>query len=151
MLGTVNPFDFDLASEEIELVAGLHFGRSVPVSDLAVTLVQQGHEVTVIGIAKMRDAVLSLTSQDGVKLVYVRGRTREKLKALTFYSKERKLILEQIASIKPDVVNAHWTYEYALAAQDSGLPHVITVHDEPFEILRDFRNFYFFLRLLHYN
>jgi len=45
-------------------------------------------------------------------------------------------------------VHAHWTYEYALAAQDSGLPHLITVHDEPWEILKDFRNFFFFLRLL---
>ncbi len=148
LLGTVNPLDFDLARDELELVTGLHFGRSVPVSDLAATLVQQGHEVTVIGIANITDAVLSLTSQDGVKLVYVRGRTREKLKALTFYSKERKFILEQIATIQPDVINAHWTYEYALAAQDSGFPHVITVHDEPFEILKGFRNFYFFLRLL---
>jgi glycosyltransferase involved in cell wall biosynthesis len=62
---------------------------------------------------------------------------------------ERKSILSQIASAKPDVVHAHWTYEYALAAQDTGLPHVITVHDEPWEILRDFRNLYFFLRLLN--
>jgi glycosyltransferase involved in cell wall biosynthesis len=61
---------------------------------------------------------------------------------------ERKSILSQIASIKPDVVHAHWTYEYALAAQDSGLPHVITVHDEPWEILQGFRNVFFFLRLL---
>ena len=51
--------------------------------------------------------------------------------------------------LEPDVVHAHWTYEYALAAQDSGLPHVITVHDEPWEILKGFRNFYFFLRLLN--
>jgi glycosyltransferase involved in cell wall biosynthesis len=149
LLGSVNPLDFDLSQEDFNRVSGLKFGRSVPVSDLAITLVQLGHEVTVIGIVGTADSVLSMKTQDGVKLIYVLGRRQEKLKAITFYSVERKAILSQIAFAKPDVVHAHWTYEYSLAAQDSGLPHVITVHDEPWEILRDFRNVYFFLRLLN--
>jgi len=149
LLGSVNPLDFDLSQEDFNRVSGLKFGRSVPVSDLAITLVQLGHEVTVIGIVGTADSVLSMKTQDGVKLIYVLGRRQEKLKAITFYSVERKSILIQIASAKPDVVHAHWTYEYALAAQDSGLPHVITVHDEPWEILVGFRNIYFFLRLLN--
>ena len=148
LLGSVNPLDFELSGEDTRRVKGLKFGRSVPVSDLAITLVELGHEVTVIGIAGIADSVLTLVTQNGVKLIYVIGRRQEKLKALTFYSLERKSILNQIKSVKPDFVHAHWTYEYALAAQDSGLPHVITVHDEPWEILRDFRNLYFFLRLL---
>ena len=148
LLGSVNPLDFDLTEEDYIRVNGLKFGRSVPVSDLAITLIELGHEVTVIGIARTADSVMSIKTQNGVKLIYVLGRRQEKLKAITFYSTERKSILSQIAAAKPDVVHAHWTYEYALAAQDSGLPHVITVHDEPWEILRDFRNLYFFLRLL---
>ena len=148
LLGSVNPLDFDLSQEDFNRVSGLKFGRSVPVSDLAITLVQLGHDVTVIGIVGTADSVLSLKTQNGVKLIYVLGRRQEKLKAITFYSVERKSILSQIASIKPDVVHAHWTYEYALAAQDSGLPHVITAHDEPWEILQGFRNLFFFLRLL---
>ena len=148
LLGSVNPLDFDLSQEDFNRASGLKFGRSVPVSDLAITLVQLGHDVTVIGIVGTADSVLSLKTQNGVKLIYVLGRRQEKLKAITFYSVERKSILSQIASIKPDVVHAHWTYEYALAAQDSGLPHVITAHDEPWEILQGFRNLFFFLRLL---
>ena len=148
LLGSVNPLDFDLTEEDYIRVNGLKFGRSVPVSDLAITLIELGHEVTVIGLVRTADSVMSIKTQNGAKLIYVLGRRQEKLKAITFYSTERKSILSQIAAAKPDVVHAHWTYEYALAAQDSGLPHVITVHDEPWEILRDFRNLYFFLRLL---
>ena len=148
LLGSANPLDFELSDEDSKRVKGHKFGRSVPVSDLALALVERGHEVTVIGIAGIADSVLSLITQNGVKLVYVRGRKQEKVKAITFYSVERKSLLKQICSIKPDVVHAHWTYEYALAAQDSGIPHAITVHDEPWEILKDFRNLYFFLRLL---
>jgi glycosyltransferase involved in cell wall biosynthesis len=115
---------------------------------LAISLAELGHKVTVIGITSIVENSLSLTTQNGVKLIYVLGRRREKIKAITFYSFERKSMLIQIASLKPDVVHAHWTYEYALTAQDSRLPHVITVHDEPWEILGGFRNIYFFLRLL---
>ncbi len=148
LLGSVNPLDFDLSQEDYKRVNGLKFGRSVPVSDLATELVQLGHEVTVIGLVNNADSVLSMKTENGVKLIYVLGRRQEKLKAITFYSMERQSILTQIASINPDIVNAHWTYEYALAAQDSGLPHVITVHDEPWEILIGFLNLFFFLRLL---
>jgi glycosyltransferase involved in cell wall biosynthesis len=148
LLGSVNPLDFDLSQEDYNRINGLKFGRSVPISDLAISLIELGHDVTVIGIVGAADSVLSMKTENGVKLIYVPGRRQEKLKAITFYSVERKSILSQIASAKPDVVHAHWTYEYALAAQDSGLPHVITVHDEPWEILRDFRNFFFFLRLI---
>ena len=149
LLGTVNPLEFDLGARESSWLNGAKIAHSVPVSDLATSLVEFGHKVTVIGvISGLTEEVQSLTTHNGVKLIYVRGRRREKVKAICFYSLERKLISRQIALIKPDVIHAHWTYEYALAAQDSGLPYVITVHDEPWEILRSFRNFYRFLRLL---
>lgn len=148
LLGSVNPLDFDLSDADSKRVNGRKFGRSVPVSDLAITLAELGHEVFVIGVVGIVNSVLSLTTQNGVKLIYVLGRQQKKLKAITFYSVERQSILSQIASIKPDLVHAHWTYEYALAAQDSGLPYVITVHDDPWEIFKGFRNLYFFLRLL---
>ncbi len=149
LLGSVNPLDFDLRKQDYSAVKQIRFGRSVPVSDLAISLTELGHKVTVIGIANISDSVLGLTTENGVRLVYVRGRRQEKLKASTFYSIERKLMLNEIASIRPDVVHAHWTYEYALTAQDSGIPHVITVHDEPWEIFGGFRNLYFLLRLLN--
>jgi len=148
LLGSVNPLDFDLSKGDYFRVKDLKFGRSIPVSDLAISLAELGHKVTVIGIAKTADSVLSLNTDSGVKLVFVPGRRQEKLKAITFYSVERKYMRSQIALLKPDVVHAHWTYEYALTAQDSGLPHIITVHDEPWEIAKDFRNFYFFIRFL---
>jgi glycosyltransferase involved in cell wall biosynthesis len=49
---------------------------------------------------------------------------------------------------RPDIVHAHWTYEYELAARDCRLPHVTTAHDAPFEILRHVRDPYRAARLL---
>jgi glycosyltransferase involved in cell wall biosynthesis len=47
----------------------------------------------------------------------------------------------------PDIVHAHWTYEFELAAQDSTIPHVTTAHDAPITILRQLRDPYRAVRL----
>jgi glycosyltransferase involved in cell wall biosynthesis len=45
-------------------------------------------------------------------------------------------------------VHAHWTYEFALGAIDSRVPHVITAHDSPLQVLRYTRSPYRLLRWL---
>jgi glycosyltransferase involved in cell wall biosynthesis len=41
-----------------------------------------------------------------------------------------------IMKAAPDVVHAHWAYEFALAAIQSKVPHVVTCHDSPYTIAR---------------
>ncbi len=112
LLGSVNPVDFDLSEQDYDRVKGLRFGRSVPVSDLATSLVELGHKVTVISLSSMLETELNLTTTSGVKLIFVSGRAQNKLKAITFYSVERKAMVRHILNLEPDVVHAHWTYEY---------------------------------------
>ncbi|MBC7732914.1 MAG: glycosyltransferase family 4 protein [Bacteriovorax sp.] len=57
------------------------------------------------------------------------------------YAFERRGLERAIAHAKPDVVHAHWAYEFAWAALRSGLPHVVTCHDSPFVIARFQRDF----------
>ena len=52
------------------------------------------------------------------------------------YAFERAGLQRAIAQAQPDVVHAHWSYEFAWAALASGLPHVVTCHDSPFVIAR---------------
>lgn len=56
--------------------------------------------------------------------------------ARDFFAPERRWLLEAVARERPDVLHAQWTYLYALAAQASGLPHLITAHDAPLAVLR---------------
>jgi len=56
--------------------------------------------------------------------------------ARDFFASERRWLLGAIARERPDVLHAQWTYLYALAAQASGLPHLITAHDAPLQVLR---------------
>ncbi|NOT97671.1 MAG: glycosyltransferase family 4 protein [Sideroxydans sp.] len=59
-----------------------------------------------------------------------------------FFRLERRFIEQAIRMDNPDIVHAHWAYEFALAAIASGKPHVVTCHDAPQEILKYMPNIY---------
>ena len=67
---------------------------------------------------------------------------------LDLYRDERAEILRVLAFERPDVVHAHWSYEFGWAAVDSGLPHLVTCHDSPWQVLRHLPNAYRLGRLL---
>lgn len=68
-------------------------------------------------------------------------------RAADFFRAERLGLERAMREAKPDVIHAHWTYEFGLAAIASGLPHVITCHDAPQVVLRYMPNLY---RLVRY-
>jgi L-malate glycosyltransferase len=69
-----------------------------------------------------------------------------------FFSFERNHLLAVLRHYKPDVVHAHWTYEYALAALSYTPKAVITVHDNALVIFKYVRtlNRLFHLLLARY-
>lgn len=48
---------------------------------------------------------------------------------------ERRELEQAIRDARADVVHAHWTYEFSLAALASGVPSLITAHDSPKAVL----------------
>jgi L-malate glycosyltransferase len=56
--------------------------------------------------------------------------------ARNFFRLEREYLQGAIRREKPDIIHAQWTYEYAMPVQKSGIPHVITAHDAPINVLR---------------
>jgi glycosyltransferase involved in cell wall biosynthesis len=67
-------------------------------------------------------------------------RTHRKMRDL--YRVERQGLTEGIRLAKPDVLHAHWTYEFALACLETGLPMLVTAHDNAFRVLRFTRDLY---------
>ena len=61
---------------------------------------------------------------------------------LDMFRQERRALCDAITGDMPDLIHAHWTYEFAMAALDSRLPHVITAHDSPLQVLKYTRNLY---------
>jgi glycosyltransferase involved in cell wall biosynthesis len=69
-------------------------------------------------------------------------------RAVDAFRFERKQVSRQIALAQPDIVHVHWSYEFALAALDQPIPHLITCHDSPAAVLRFNRNAYRAVRYL---
>lgn len=60
--------------------------------------------------------------------VYV-GKNRPSHRARDIFRVERNFVSNVLIEERPDVVHAHWTYEFALGALASRLPALVTVHD----------------------
>ena len=56
--------------------------------------------------------------------------------ARNFFRVEREYVQRTLQREKPQLIHANWTYEYAMPVLNSGIPHVITAHDAPINILR---------------
>ena len=65
----------------------------------------------------------------GPLLTLYYGPYRQKHRMWDFMKLERKFIRDTIKHDNPDIVHAHWTYEFALGALASGKPTLITVRD----------------------
>ena len=122
--------------------------RNIFVSDLAREFVRLGHEVSVGTITWETTEDQSLLEGPSFRLFTATGRPRARHKLLDLYGQERTQLRDFLWDVHADVVNAHWTYEFELAAQDSGLPHFTTAHDAPVTILRQTRHWYRAARLL---
>lgn len=121
--------------------------RGVPVSELAAGLVEAGHDVTVCTLDFRADAVPLHFTGPRFRFVSEPARHQPRRYLSDLYARERGTLVAALREWRPDLVHAHWTYEFALAAQDSLLPYVTTAHDAPLTILRHARDPYRAVRL----
>lgn len=121
--------------------------RGVSVLITAKALLQRGHKVTVITTDKNTEKI-EVFENGNFRLIIVPRRKKLKPQVADFYKRERLLITRIIDGESSQIVNAQWTYEYALAALDSSKPCIITVHDAPISIFFKFRDVLRFFHLL---
>lgn len=63
-------------------------------------------------------------------------------RALDFFRFERECLTAAIKDFAPQVIHAHWTYEFVWAALDSNRPTLATAHDSPMKVVRYTPNLY---------
>ena len=68
-------------------------------------------------------------------------------RAVDAFKHERAALTQAMQDDAPDLIHAHWSYEFSLAAIESGLPHLVTCHDAPQVVLRHAPDLY---RLVRY-
>lgn len=112
---------------------------------LAAELLRRGHEVLALSTdASLQRPAGPFVSPDGrLRFCLVPQRRRAFVpqglrcgRALDLFAQERRALQAVLRDERPDVVHAHWAYEFAWAAQSSGLPVLLTLHDDPFEVAR---------------
>jgi glycosyltransferase involved in cell wall biosynthesis len=121
----------------------------------AGALLAQGHRLTLVTTDKDARLERPRRLRGAVDLVVCPARRYGTLpnglrpgKAFDFFAAERRHLRAALDEAAPDVVHAHWAYEFGLTAVDAGLPAVITVHDSPADVLRSDKTAYNALRYL---
>lgn len=134
-IGIAGPVDLEPLRHRIA-AAELPATYSFPlIGKLAEELLILGHEVSVFA-----ESTSIATPQlfEGSKLRVFACPMRPRRAAYDFYRPEREHLVAAMKQSGCDLIHAHWAYEFAAAALDSGLPCLITAHDSPLAILRYF-------------
>ena len=154
------------------LASGFALGGSLPLppgypgaplmTTLAQALVERGHEVAAISTC-YSSPVAELEPfrhwerrpGQGIDIYFCpqrprsfRGSDARRGRAVDFFRFERDGLRAAIDHFRPQLIHAHWTYEFAWAALDSGVPTLATAHDSPSKVLRYMPNPYRFVRYL---
>lgn len=125
---------------------------------LIKTLIKNGHQVS----AYTLDYTLPpeqlnpiIASGQNFKIYYcplrkhsIRPNGRYLGRSLDFFYREIQALKNAILIDQPDIVHAHWSYEFALAAHYSQRPYLVTCHDSPLNVLKFMPGYYRFSRLL---
>lgn len=122
---------------------------------LVGALLDRGHNIVAYTTSPdMPPSTRRSASGDNFKITYCASRPRAFRysngylgRAADAFRHERAALSQAMLDDAPDLVHAHWSYEFALAAIESGLPHLITCHDVPQVVLRHAPNLY---RLVRY-
>ncbi len=116
-----------------------------PIVALVEALLARGHEVVVFTLSP---DVTVLRTYAGKQLTIHVGRYRPRHKARDLFAIERQDLLAAMRADACEIIHAHWTYEFALAALSAGSPTLITIHDLPWSVLRYFQDMHRVGRLL---
>ena len=145
-IGVAGPATLPMLADHVvsgsELPAGYAFA---PMATWIEALMTRGHQVVLFTLAP--EAKEPRTFKGDQLTIHV-GRYRSRHRARDFFACERQDLLRAMLEDPCDILHAHWTYEFALAALDSGRPALVTAHDAPLRILRFTPDPYRFVRFL---
>lgn len=128
--------------------AGLPVGYpGAPLLGTLITeLLERGHKITAVTLSGGMPLDWRQTARaqgTNFEIVYVPMRRRAWQpngwlpgRIIDLYGFERRGLQHAIEKAAPDIVHAHWSYEFAWAAQRSGHPTLVTCHDSPFLVAR---------------
>jgi len=151
-IGIVGPVSTKQLSPALGRLTGLEpVGMGgVPVNHLILELIQRGQWISVFTLSPDVPPSDAPTIVHGHNLTIYYGpfRTRARNRMKDFFSVERDFLLRTILQVSPNILHAHWQYEWGWAALDSKIPTLLTCHDSPLHVLKAQMDLYRLGRLL---
>ncbi len=145
-LGFASPVSLQLlrhlVTDGANMPAGYQFA---PSADWVQELMRRGHHVTIYTTAREIDAPKTFRGEN-ISIRIARQRPRGAARDL--FAAERSQLKQMMVEDQCQLIHAHWTYEFALAALASGIPTLVTIHDLPWMVLRHFRDLHRAARLI---
>jgi glycosyltransferase involved in cell wall biosynthesis len=141
---TLSQFLPNLSDKELQLGLG-----GTAINHIITGLINKGHHVTVFTLDPTITEKYVLQGNQ-LKIIFGSFRIGWKKKAFDFcfqeFSQIKRFILEEKENL--DIVNAHWSYEFAIGTILAKVPHIVTFRDDSPSILRLTKHFYRATRLL---
>lgn len=106
-----------------------------PVNHLVRAWLDAGHRVTLATLDRHHEDSVPAVFR-GERLTLTVGQYRARHRARNAFLQERQGVAAGLNLGNPDVVTAHWSYEFALGAISTGLPTMVTVRDVPRVVFR---------------
>ncbi len=127
-IGFVGPIDTALLAETLDLDKDvLPAAYGIPMNSMLVAaFLAAGHEVVVFGLSSQ---ISEPAAWDFGALKIRLGRYRQSHRARDFFKLERADLRSALENEPCDILNAHWTYEFALAALSIDKDALISVRD----------------------
>jgi L-malate glycosyltransferase len=145
-LGFASPVSLQLLRHLVaygdELPPGYQFA---PAADWVLELMRRGHHVYLYTTSREIDEPRTFCG-DGLTIRIASQRPRGT--GRDFFAAERDQLRQLMIADECQIIHAHWTYQFALAALASGIPTLVTIHDLPWKVLAHFRDFHRVARLL---
>ncbi|PKO03914.1 MAG: hypothetical protein CVU43_00070 [Chloroflexi bacterium HGW-Chloroflexi-5] len=134
-IGIAGPLDLNILCDSLDLLSsriprGLG-GTVLP--PIIIELVKRGHRIIVFTLDQSINTPL-IIEKDLIKICVCPS--RQNRRARDFFALERRYLVKCMQNEKISLINAHWTYEFALASLSTGIPTLVTAHDTPLQILR---------------
>ncbi|WBO85376.1 glycosyltransferase family 4 protein [Hymenobacter yonginensis] len=149
-IGLATPIDIEVLSPHLNLAAGTVLPQGLggsATTPLVQGLLAAGHTVSVYTLGhNISEPVILRGPHLTVYVGNFRPRARQHCPDL--FAAEAALVHQFIDLDEPDIVHAHWAYEFTRGALASGRPHLITLHDNPWKVLRYQPDLYRVVRLV---
>lgn len=146
-IGIVGPISNDLLLDSMglpkeKMPEGL---RSPNVTNLINGLWEMGHKIVVFSLSRDQEKPVSFY---GNRITVCYSKYRYRLRAVDAFREERRGLLINMHDHPVDVMHAHWSYEFAMAALKMDKNALVTLHDWAPQVLLFMPNYYRAIRLL---